>query len=78
MNEAIISTESEAKTYRKILDNMVTIMFSIIAVTLIIAGIACFFKTSILSGIFYLIVGALISMLVVASKTGKLMTYLEM
>ena len=78
MNEAILKTESEANTYRRILDNVISIMLSVIAVTLIIAGVACFMEASILSGIFYITVGVLISMLVYASRTGKLMSYLEM
>ena len=78
MNEAILNTESETKTYRKMLDYALCFLLSVVALTLVIAGVACILDASILSGIFYLIVGALIMLLVIASKSGRLMSYLEM
>ncbi|HAL02811.1 MAG TPA: hypothetical protein DCP07_05580 [Lachnospiraceae bacterium] len=64
MDEAL-RTESVDKTRleRKIIDTTICLMFLVIAAIMIIAGISCFMDGAIMSGVIYLVIGAVMSLL---------------
>ncbi|SNU06766.1 hypothetical protein SAMN06297422_107116 [Lachnospiraceae bacterium] len=69
--EEVLRTNNVEKTgiEKKIIDAAICLMFLVIAVIMIIAGITCFSEACILSGIIYTLIGIVMSLLIYMYKT---------
>ena len=71
--DEVLRTNSVDKTdiEKKIIDAAICLMFVVIAVIMVIAGISCFMEACIMSGVIYTAIGLSISLLIYLYKTGN-------
>lgn len=71
--DEVLRTNNVEKTEfeKKIIDVAICLMFVIIAVIMVVAGISCFMEACIMSGVIYTAIGLSISLLIYLYKTGN-------